>query len=266
LDANSSPVSAFLNKIMISWSDPTPRTLLPGEKMFDLAFNYIGDSTSLVWNNTSNGGSDCEYADAIGNPLPDLPTAGYYINGFAGYVIPTDLNLNNMVIVNGQDTCFNALQTINVAGNGTTFTVQGGGSATLIAGQKIRFLSGAKVQLNGYLHGYISQFGETCNPQYSVLPAQTGIQEGTGLFDGSSLFRVYPNPTSGEFMVEIASERPLNNPMIRVFNLMGNEIMRKEITNSSRKTVFSLDKHPSGIYIITIMANGSMESVRIVKQ
>ena len=266
LEANNSQVSASLNKIMISWSDPTPRTILPGEKMFDLAFNYIGDSTSLVWNNSSNGGSDCEYADAIGNPLPDLPTANYYINGFAGYLVPTELNLNNIIIVNGQDTCFNALQTINVAGNGTTFTVQGGGSATLIAGQKIRFLPGAKVQLNGYLHGYIGQYGESCFEQYHILPAQTGIPENEGMFNGSSLFRVYPNPTSGEFMVEIASERQLKNSLIRVFNLMGNEIMRKEITNNFRKTDFSLDKQPSGIYIITITGDGLMESARIVKQ
>jgi len=78
---NDLPVSPSLRKVMISWSDVAPKTLPANAKLLDLDFTYISGTTALVWNNTANGGGDCEYADAIGEPLTDTPTSLYYING-----------------------------------------------------------------------------------------------------------------------------------------------------------------------------------------
>ncbi len=44
-----------------------------------LNFNYIGGNSSLNW---FENGSSCEYADPMGNPLNDVPTEDYYINGY----------------------------------------------------------------------------------------------------------------------------------------------------------------------------------------
>lgn len=80
---NAVSVSANLTKIMFSWSDVNPATLSNGSKLFDLNFTYLSGSASLSFNNTSNGGADCEYADANGDPLNDMPTGTYYVNGSA---------------------------------------------------------------------------------------------------------------------------------------------------------------------------------------
>ena len=75
-------VSDTLNKLMIVWSDVTPRTIPSGQPLVNLQFFYNGGATNLSWNNIANWGSDCEYSDAVGNPLNDLPTDSYYKNGY----------------------------------------------------------------------------------------------------------------------------------------------------------------------------------------
>ncbi|PKP18699.1 MAG: hypothetical protein CVU06_11960, partial [Bacteroidetes bacterium HGW-Bacteroidetes-22] len=78
---NNIAVSSTLHKVLISWSDVNPKTLTSGSKLFDLDFSYHSGNTLLTWNNSSNNGADCEYADAIGDPLTDIPTTQFYHNG-----------------------------------------------------------------------------------------------------------------------------------------------------------------------------------------
>ncbi|MFZ4707402.1 MAG: right-handed parallel beta-helix repeat-containing protein [Bacteroidales bacterium] len=73
--------SGYHRKIMISWSDETPKTIPSGGKILDLNFTYIQGNTTLSWNNSVNSGSNCEYADASGNPLTDVPSTQFYYNG-----------------------------------------------------------------------------------------------------------------------------------------------------------------------------------------
>jgi hypothetical protein len=75
-------------------------------------------------------------------------------------VVPLNKDLQNITVAGQQ--CFSATQTITVAGNGSTFTVENGGSVTLIAGSNIICLPGVKVVPGGYLHGYITQNNTYC--------------------------------------------------------------------------------------------------------
>ena len=99
LIVNDMTVSGTLHKIMMTWTDITPRTIASGGKIVDLNFTYISGTTALAWNNSSSGGSECEYADAGGNPLPDIPTATYYINGEVhpqpGFAVTGNFKYNN---------------------------------------------------------------------------------------------------------------------------------------------------------------------------
>jgi hypothetical protein len=66
---------------MIAWASTTPLSLSDGSTLVTLSFNFINGSTTLSFNNDSNGGGDCEYANGSGQPLNDIPTSTYYING-----------------------------------------------------------------------------------------------------------------------------------------------------------------------------------------
>jgi len=99
LIVNDIAVSSSLHKIMIIWSDLNSQTLTTGSKLVDLNFTYLSGTTALTWNNTASGGSECEYADINGDPLPDVPTSLYYINGEVhwqpGYQLSGTLTYNN---------------------------------------------------------------------------------------------------------------------------------------------------------------------------
>ncbi len=77
---NEVSISPTLKKIMIVWSDVTPLDLTNGSKLLDLNFTLLSGSPVLTFNNTENGGGNCEYANATGDPLNDSPTATYYLN------------------------------------------------------------------------------------------------------------------------------------------------------------------------------------------
>ncbi len=77
---NETTVSPTLHKIIFVWSDINPTNLTNGSKLADLNFTFISGSGSVAFNNTSSGGSDCEYGDENGNPMNDMPTASFYFN------------------------------------------------------------------------------------------------------------------------------------------------------------------------------------------
>ncbi|MBP6872842.1 MAG: C39 family peptidase [Bacteroidales bacterium] len=92
-------------------------------------------------------------------------TAGthtFYINGVQ--TVPDNLTLQNITIASGQTECYGAAQTITTAGGGTTFTVQSGGTATLIAGQNILMLPGTLLQSGSSVLGKITTNGTYCIP------------------------------------------------------------------------------------------------------
>jgi hypothetical protein len=77
---NMVPVSSNLTKILIVWSNVNPLTLDDGSLLVDLNFTHLLGSPIISFNNTANSGGDCEFADANGDPLNDMPTSIYYIN------------------------------------------------------------------------------------------------------------------------------------------------------------------------------------------
>ena len=85
---NSVPVSGTIKKIMIAWASITPITLSDGSALVTLSFVFLIGSTDLAFNNSSNGGGDCEYAGPSGIPLNDVPSSSYYFNGHVSSAAP----------------------------------------------------------------------------------------------------------------------------------------------------------------------------------
>ncbi len=70
-------------QVTISWTTGSSSVTLPdGSQLAGIEFNYISGSTALTWDNTSNGGSDCEYKDGSLTILTDTPTADFYKDGY----------------------------------------------------------------------------------------------------------------------------------------------------------------------------------------
>lgn len=69
-----------LAELYAIWAGATAVDLPDGDTLFVLQFTLTGSSASLSFNNTANGGTDCQYIDQNGSPLNDEPTADYYHN------------------------------------------------------------------------------------------------------------------------------------------------------------------------------------------
>jgi|GEM_PF-2193993 len=149
-------------------------------------------------------------------------------------VIPATITLLNIVVDDGETNCYNALQTIYVAGNGDTFTVQAGGSATMIAGQNIVYLPGTTVDSGGYMHGFITITGNYCtNPSNPVVNNPVQFGELTAFVPENlwtSNILVYPNPAQDITTLEITGKNT-EVTRVEIFNMSGLKMYTREFNH-----------------------------------
>ena len=177
--------------------------------------------------------------------------------------VPTNLNLQNLTISDIR--CYDATQTITVAGSGTTFTIQSGARVTMIAGQKIRYLAGTTVKKGGYMRGYITTNGQYCASLPPALMAvTTGNEELPGIQDRQEIM-FYPNPTTGTVTMEFSGEIPDGIVTINLFSMQGEKVMEKSI-EGNRKHVLNIGDKPAGMYLIQVITGTKAYTGRIIKR
>jgi len=186
-------------------------------------------------------------------------------------VIPTNNTAQNVVITPGQTECWDAVQTIWVAGGGTFFIVQSGGSATMIAGQRIFYNPGTTVYPGGYMHGYIAPSGPWCNsgsqiPQVSPARETEDMADQTissKISEGPS-FKLYPNPTTGTFTLELSGIDLSQQVTIMIYSMKGDKV-HSEILEGTKKYELSLAGQSTGLYFVRIVTEGLAETVKVIK-
>ncbi len=219
------------------------------------------------------------FTSVLQNPV-DHPAVNttYYVDAFDGVfhahtsvpVTVTQVNpiavilpLQNITIPSGQSNCYNAIQSISAAGDGTSFIVQSGGSVNMIAGQKINLLAGTRGNNGSYLHAVIST-AYCCNviPQApAILNGVTGIQA-----DGNKpFFKVYPNPTTGTFTLELNGVSESSKVSVEIYGILGEKIMKTEMGGSTQH-VFDLSERQQGIYLIRVINGEEMGMTKIIRQ
>jgi hypothetical protein len=181
-------------------------------------------------------------------------------------VPPAIRSLQDKTISGSVPTCADASLTMLIAGNGTTYQVMAGGSVTHIAGQNIIYSPGTTVFQGGYLHGYIST--EFCTPYIhpGAAPVVAGMgNTGEPLKSGDSFFRIYPNPTPGNFTLELKGEATSAQVHVDIFGIFGEKIQSKDLV-MERKQEFSLIDRPTGVYVVHMISGTSSETAKIIKR
>ena len=197
------------------------------------------------------------YTCPTGNPATSNTIAMVVVNTNTSVTgtVPSPLTL-----------CFDASNTVTVAGGGTTFTVQAGGSATMIAGVKISYLYGTTVQSGGYMHGYITTSNTYCGgAPKSIVAAGEEQETGETGFDvtAAGRFRVYPNPTNGSFILaDKATEAPVA-VSVDIFDMRGGRIQAVRYMYE-RTHSFDLSGLPAGLYFVQVTSGGRVESFKVV--
>ena len=178
--------------------------------------------------------------------------------------MPAVLNLQNITVLNNQEPCYDATQSIIVAGNGTTFNVNSGAKVIMIAGQKIRYLPGVRVFSGGKMHGYITTNGEYCNNKSALSSENTEGSGSTPAENVNSGIRLYPNPSNGNFFLENLQADPGNAMRVDIYNVFGEKVHSENLAGE-RKHEFIFSDMPGGLYFVKISSTTLSETIKLIK-
>ena len=180
-------------------------------------------------------------------------------------VIPliSTVSLENQDMTGAQ--CFNAAQSITVAGNGSTFTLEPGSDVTLIAGQQIRLLPGVHAQPGSHLTARINTDGNYCPASISPAPSPAADTLRSIAKTNTNEVSVYPNPTTGVFTVDPGREDTETTTEVDIYSITGRNIVHTSITPGTPLT-FSLSNQPAGVYLVRATCGTFSGSARIVRQ
>ena len=151
-----------------------------------------------------------------------------------------------------------------VAGAGTTFVVSfPADSAIFIAGQNIFFRPGTQITGGAYMHGYIDTV--FCQQADAPLAMLTKIAEDFPAADPRVHFILYPNPATGNFTLVQQSGKPFSTIRVEIFSMDGGRKITETVAGG-KKHEFSVERYPSGIYLVKIVAGDDVETHKLVKQ
>jgi len=207
----------------------------------------------------------------VGNPSNNRLKAATYGRGLWESdlytpAVPANITLQNILLLSGESRCDDATQTITV----TNFVVAAGGAATMIAGQRINYLPNTNIHPGGYLHGYITTIGQYCPTPPSPPVENTALLAGDPediLYSGdigNLMFKVYPNPTTGTFILEF-KEIPEDAVEMEVYGMQGEKALSETLPRTKRHE-FSLSGRPAGLYFIRVVSEGQTGTQKIIKQ
>jgi len=235
------------------WALPSGATITTGAntQSITVSFSPMAQSGNISVNGVNNCG--------LGPPSAPLPVT---------VQIAAQLTLANIEVDSGEVHCYNATQTLQLAGNGTFFRVANGASVTLIAGQNILLLAGTEADSGGYLHAYITTNAQYCLPTQQIsIPAGNQSGEEIAVVDEPGPLlncKIYPNPTPGEFKLFIDDHVTLENVTVHIYNLLGEEVLVKSV--HEHLTDFSIGDQARGIYILRIMIDNRVFTQKIIRQ
>ena len=165
----------------------------------------------------------------------------------------------------GDFTCYNASNTIVVAGLPSTFIAYPGSNSIFIAGMKIRYLTGTAVKAGAYMHGYIAATGPWCNDLYP--PPESRVATTTELPPAiiqRPYFSIYPNPTTGYVTLEQKRGTPFSTIRVELFGMRGERLLNQVLTGGGKYDLNFADLQP-GLYFVKVVADNYVETFKLVR-
>ncbi len=189
-----------------------------------------------------------------------------YLDNIAVMERPPVIPLNNVVqnVTITGSACYNASNTLTVAGNGTSVTIESGGSVNMIGGNHITVWPSTVVQAGGYLHAYIAPVGPWCGEKSVSMIA---IPEGSGepvSGPEPSRLKIYPNPTTGDFVLEPGVSPEGGDLSIEVSDVRGKQVLSARL-HGQKSYSLSLAGKPDGVYFVRVISVTGTGTGKIIK-
>jgi len=212
---------------------------------------------------TINIGEDGNYYFKVTNSTYPLLTIYSDTVWAEASAIATNLLVSDSSVISGEIPCFNAYDTITVAGDGDSVVFENGSSVTLIAGKSIQFLPGFKAESGSFMSASITINGSYCNASGGdvvSLPKEknAGIETSSADKLTKKMLKVYPNPNNGCFRVELTNFE--SNTEICVYNSLGEKVYQSNTCGHSTWDINLPNSH-KGIYFVRV-TNGEEQFTR----
>jgi hypothetical protein len=241
------------------------------------SIDAVPGATSYIWNFNGSGTVSGTGTTALLSAYGDgtLSVIAYNICG-SSYettreitVIPVSFTIVSGTLITGVPVCMAATQTIVVAGEGIPVTVPNGAILDLVAGMNIFLEPGLVIQSGAYFHGRIDNDGTYCTGSSTSKSNLLVVDEAPGLISnltgqGDGSFKVYPNPTTGEFTLELTDEPGGNLVRVQCFNMIGSSVMESKF-ESGRVHKFNLTGQKPGMYVIKVIQNDKSGMQKMIK-
>lgn len=180
---------------------------------------------------------------------------------------PATQELTNIAIGSGITTCYDAISNLNLAGNGSTFVVNNGGSVSLVAGQKISIFPGTRVFSGGYLHAWITTNGSYCGSMAKSLVDAGDSEEPTlpgSISDDLPAVKVYPNPTMADLKVDLLRVDAGIPVIVDLYGLNGSHLYGHTTVGGVVETL-PTGSLPAGFYVVHVRFAGRSGVFKVVK-
>ena len=243
----------------VGYAENTWYTVTAGSFNGNLRVMINGNTVFNVMDETFPSGKAGLYCRGNQNTL--------YDNVIIRCAVDDTVNTGNVTLGDGVTDCYDATAVLTTGGAGTSFLVQPGGSATLVAGQKVVMLPTTKAEQGGYLHAYVSTDGFYClapplsKPVIAGNPASGSALSGDRADPGSLI--IFPNPSQGSIALiipETAKDRPAQ---LDVFDFTG-RMIRQGLQVAKTAPVIDLGGEPSGIYLVRLTSEGKTWTSRVI--
>jgi exo-beta-1,3-glucanase (GH17 family) len=185
-------------------------------------------------------------------------------------VINQNLMLTNLTITNEKSECFNAYDTIIVAGNSTFVIFESGSIVDLIAGKSILFLPGFHAYEGCYAHANIttdSTFCDKSSASYSIDQRKDKSMENNLTstakitIQGEKSVKIYPNPNNGQLTIDLNNFD--NGADICIYNMLGKNI-HQSLSGNNPHYEINLPEIPSGVYLVLIRSGKEQYTKKIM--
>ena len=295
--SNTSSAGGTPEEMKCAWANGTgisrltsPQIMTTGESSVHMSFRQMFDdfgsggnlaikvqtrfnsgAWATVWSHAGGGGasipSEIRELDipVTGDTLEvSWAVDGNHYNFNFWYIDDVCFSTSQNVVVTGtisSTVCYGATNSITVAGGGSTCIVSApGGAATFIAGQDILFLPGTMVNSGAYMLAYIST--NLCNAAVAPVSA-TGVERSRPSGAGNP-FTLYPNPTTGKFILGIQDSDKNPEAEVRIFNSIG-ELIRKETVSGVTQMEFDIENYPTGMYLVEVKTDRKINLFKLLK-
>lgn len=182
--------------------------------------------------------------------------------------VPAEIIVSDTIVSTGETACFDATDTITVAGDDTSVEFQSGSSVDLIAGAAILLKPGFHAYEGSSAHAYITSSSQYC---YSLASSAVQSTEKSTVLNDHPIretekdeelsLKVYPNPNNGNFIIDTHLITGVKG--ITIYNQSGKEIYQLKSTDNKQVEI-QLSQRITGLYHVRVFDGKHYHTQKII--